>query len=121
MTYTVASYYGFACLSMRTLLGGWVRNGLPRRLNMSNCELLAQLFTDPVHPGAAGGGDWDNGAALKGCLVAPTDARVSPGAHHAPAQPASLACSTAVLALRVKPLRLPGLQVGWATPCWRTG
>ena len=51
VTYTVASYYGFACLSMRTLLGGWVRNGLPRRLNMSNCELLAQLFTDPVHPG----------------------------------------------------------------------
>jgi hypothetical protein len=55
-TYSVASYYGFASLSTRMLLGGWVRGGLPQRLNMSTCELLAQLFTDPVHPGAAGAG-----------------------------------------------------------------
>jgi hypothetical protein len=36
------------------MMGAWVRDGLPARLNLSNCEMVAQLFGDPVHPNVLG-------------------------------------------------------------------
>jgi hypothetical protein len=60
-THTLAQYYGFASLSLRNMMGAWVRDGLPARLNLSNCEMVAQLFRDPLHPNVLGNvllADW---------------------------------------------------------------
>lgn len=47
----VLQWYGVTSLSLKSFFRSALRDGIVNRYNMSECTMLATMFTDFIHPG----------------------------------------------------------------------
>ena len=49
-----AAYYGWTALSLRNAIWAGLRDGMARRMNLSDCEFISLYYNDQIHPSRAG-------------------------------------------------------------------